>query len=143
MEWHRDTYTVSTDPTRLDIDVIADFLSNEAYWAKGRPRAVIERSIANSMVFGVYIGEHQVGFARVVTDHATFAWVCDVFVLPDERGKGLAIWLMECLVTHPELADLRRMILGTRDAHELYRKFDFDALPDPTRFMLRIGPSHR
>jgi GNAT superfamily N-acetyltransferase len=137
VEWHRDGYTVSTDPRRIDLDTVARFLSEESYWATGRSRDVVERSIADSIAFGLYDGGRQAGFARAVTDSATFAWICDVFVMPDWRGRGLGVWLMECVVAHPSLQGLRRMLLGTRDAHELYRRFGFTALPEPERFMIR------
>jgi len=139
-EWRRDRWTISTDPARIDLEVVFDFLSEEAYWAQGRERDVVERSVAGSLVFGVYDGERQIGFARAVTDRATFAWICDVFVLPEARGSGLGVWLMECVVAHPHLKGLRRMLLATRDAHDLYRKVGFSELPEPSRFMVRQQP---
>jgi GNAT superfamily N-acetyltransferase len=135
--WQRGDYEISTDPARLDLDVTHKFLSQEAYWSPGVSREIVERAIANSMVFGAYTAGAQVGLARVVTDHATFAWICDVFVLPEHRGHGLGKWLMECITTHPELRDLRRLMLATRDAHGLYAQYGFTALEDPTRFMIR------
>jgi len=139
-EWRRDRWTISTDPARIDLEVVFDFLSEEAYWAQGRERDVVERSVAGSLVFGVYDGERQIGFARAVTDRATFAWICDVFILPEARGNGLGVWLMECIVAHPQLQGLRRMFLATRDAHDLYRQVGFTELPEPSRFMIRQGP---
>lgn len=136
-EWQRDRYVVSDDPTRLDLDLIHRFLSEESYWAEGRPRDIVERSIANSINLGLYEGERQLGLARVITDRATFAWVCDVFILPEGRGHGLGTWLMECVVGHPELKGLRRIMLATRDAHEVYRRVGFSELPDPSKFMVR------
>ncbi len=139
VEWQRDGYTINDDPARLDLDVIHGFLAT-AYWSGGVPRDVVERSIKGSVPFGVYAPDGgQVGFARAVTDRATFAWICDVFVLPEERGRGLGVWLMETIVAHPELQGLRRWLLGTRDAHELYRRIGFQKLPEPGRFMIRSG----
>ncbi len=139
--WQRGDYTISTDRAKLDLDVIHTFLSMESYWAVGRPRDVVQRSIENSLPFGVYHGERQVGFARVVTDYGTFAWIADVFVLTPERGKGLSKWLMEVIVTHPELQGFRRWLLGTRDAHGLYKQFGFIPLKRPERFMERPDPA--
>ncbi len=130
MEWTRDKFTISTDPARLDREVIHRFLAS-SYWAPQVPRAIVDRSIENSMVFGLYEGERQVGFARVITDRATFAYVADVFVLESHRGRGLALWLMETIRAHPELQDLRRWTLFTKDAHGLYRKVGFRDIEDP------------
>src|ERR1700745_3172151 len=118
--WHRGDYSISPDRARLNIGLIHDFLSNESYWATGRAREVVERSIENSLPFGIYKDNEQVGFARVVTDYATFAWVADVFVLPEHRGRGLSKWLMEVILAHPRLQGFRRWVLSTRDAHTLY-----------------------
>jgi len=126
---------VSTDPTQLDVDAIHRYLEG-SYWAAGIPRAVVERSLRNSLNFGVYRGEELVGFARVVTDLATFAYVGDVFVLEPYRGHGLSKWLMECMVQHPDLKDLRRWHLVTRDAQGLYARFGF-AEPEPGKHMER------
>jgi GNAT superfamily N-acetyltransferase len=133
-EWIRGHYRVSTDIRRLDLDVIHAFLSRSSYWAEGIPRDVVERSIGNSLPFGVYDEERQVGFARVVTDRATFAYVADVFVLEEYRGRGLSKWLMECVLAHPELQGLRRWQLSTRDAHALYARYGFTA-PEPGNLM--------
>lgn len=138
-EWRRDGYVVSDDPKRMDLDLIHGFLARESYWAEGRARDMVERSLANSLCLGLYEGERQFGLARVITDRATFAWVCDVFVVAEARGEGLGTWLMECVVDHPELMGLRRMLLATRDAHEVYRAVGFEALPEPSRFMIRQG----
>ena len=136
--WQReDGFEISTDPDRVDVAQTHRFLSEESYWAAGVPREVVERSIAGSLVFGIYKGMKQVGFARVVSDRATFAWVGDVFVLPEYRGHALGKWLMECIVSHPDLQGLRRWMLATRDAHDLYAKYGFTPLHDPTRFMER------
>jgi GNAT superfamily N-acetyltransferase len=138
MECQRGAYTISTDRARLDLDLIHDYLSHSSYWAQGRPFEVVQRSIEHSLCFGVYDGAQQVGFARVVTDRATFAWLCDVFVVESHRGQGLGKWLVECTVAHPELQDLHIFLLATRDAHELYRRYGrFEALPQPERWMAR------
>jgi GNAT superfamily N-acetyltransferase len=134
----RDRFVVSTDKDRLDVGRIHEYLSGSAYWALDRPMEVVVRSIEHSLCFGVYDGPGQVGFCRVVTDYATFAWLCDVFILPSYRGLGLGKWLIECVVAHPELAGLRLFVLATRDAHELYRRYgDFDGLSAPERWMQR------
>jgi len=127
---------VSTDPARLDVGAIHAYLK-DSYWARGIPRQVVERSLRNSLGFGVYDGDALVGFARVVTDLATFAYIGDVFVLEAYRGRGLSKWLMECMVEHPDLKDLRRWHLVTRDAQGLYAKFGF-AEPAPGKHMERV-----
>jgi GNAT superfamily N-acetyltransferase len=137
-EWHRGDFTISTDPGRLNLDMIHEFLSQEAYWALGRSRDRVERSIRHSLNFGLYHLAEQIGFARVVTDRATFAWLADVFVLPDFREQRLSKWLMTVISEHPELQGLRRWILATRDAHGLYRQFGFEPLSAPDRFMERF-----
>lgn len=137
-EWHRGDFTISTDPARLNLDMIHEFLSQEAYWALGRSRDRVERSIRHSLNFGLYHLAEQIGFARVVTDRATFAWLADVFVLPDFREQRLSKWLMTVISEHPELQGLRRWILATRDAHGLYRQFGFEPLSAPDRFMERF-----
>ena len=127
-------YEVSTDPARLDVDMIHRFLSEESYWAKGRTREVTDRAIANSYPFGVYRGD-QVAFARVVTDTATFAWLADVFVLSEHRGHGVGKLLVEAAVRDPRFAGMQRWFLGTADAHELYRRYGFSEPINPGRFM--------
>ena len=134
MEWQRGDYEVSTDPARIDIESVHRFLSDEAYWSPGVPEDVVRRAIAGSLVFGLYRGSAQVGLARVVSDRATFAWLCDVYVLEEHRGHGLGKWLMECVKAHPDLQGLRRWLLATRDAHGLYEQFGFEPV-DPERFM--------
>ncbi len=137
MEWRREEYAVSDEPERLDLEVIHGFLSR-SYWAEGIPRKTVERSIVHSIPFGLYHlsdPETQVGFARVVSDHATFAYLADVFVIDSHRGHGLGIWLVECIVAHPELQSLRRWILATKNAHTLYRRFGWDGLASPDRWM--------
>lgn len=136
-EWRYGDYVITTDKTRLDISFIHDFLSNASYWAEGRSLDVVKRSVDNSLNFGVFSGDKQVGFARVVTDYATFAWLADVFVVSDHRGHGVGRWLIEVVVTHPQLRGLRRWVLATRDAHELYRGFGFTDLIEPLRWMER------
>ena len=125
---------VSTDPRRLDLDVIHGFLSR-AYWCEGIPRQTVERAVRNSLCFGVYVEGAQVGFARVISDRATFAYLADVFILETHRGRGLAKLMMAVIMSHPDLAGLRRFSLGTRDAHGLYRQFGFEARRMPERLM--------
>jgi GNAT superfamily N-acetyltransferase len=143
-QWQRTDFEISTDPTRIDLDVTQQFLSTEAYWSQGVPRDIVQRAVAGSIVFGVYhrtaTGWEQVGMARVVSDRATFAWVCDVFVLDSFRGHGLGKWLMECVAAHPELQGLRRWMLATRDAQGLYKQTGFTELHDPSRFMEKWVP---
>jgi len=134
IEYRQGRFIVSTDPARLDIDMIHEFLTN-SYWAEGIPRNVVARSIANSLCFGVFDGPQQVGFARVISDYATFAYLGDVFILEGHRGRGLANFLMQCIKQHPELQGLRRWTLATRDAHGLYAHFGFTPLSRPDRFM--------
>ena len=126
---------ISADPSRLDIPVIHRFLTEESYWAKGIPLETVERSIRNSMAFGVYDGDRQVGFARVITDRATFGYLADVFILPEYRGRGLAGRLVREILAHPELNGLRRWMLATADAHGVYRKAGFGEIAKPERFM--------
>ncbi len=133
-------YELSTDADRLDVDVIHAFLAEDSYWARGVPRPVVERAIRNSLCFGLYHHTEQVGFARVVTDRATFALLSDVFVLEAHRGKGLSKWLMRSVVEHEDLQGLRRLLLLTSDAHGLYRQFGFKELGDPSRFMEVVRP---
>lgn len=131
-------YAVSTDPARLDLDVIHGFL-HIAYWSRGVPRENVERSIRHSIPFGLYApGGAQAGFARVVTDTAAFAYLGDVFVLSEHRGRGLGVFLIECVVTHPDLQELRRFHLATADAHGLYARFGFGPNPQPQMLMDRI-----
>jgi N-acetylglutamate synthase-like GNAT family acetyltransferase len=131
----RDEYEISTDPHRLNIEIIHNFLALESYWSPGIPRATVERAIQNSLCFGIYHHATQVGFARIVTDKATFALLADVFILAPHRGKGLSKWLMRAVMEHPDLQNLRRLLLLTSDAHELYRQFGFQPLGNPSRFM--------
>ena len=128
-------FTISTDKSRLDLPLIHRFLSEESYWAKNVPREVVERSIEHSLPFGVFDGERQIGFARVITDYAVYAYVADVFVVPEYRGRGAAKELMQAIRSHPELQGLRRWHLVTRDAGGLYRQFGFRELSKPERHM--------
>jgi len=137
VERQRNEFVISTDHQRLDIPFIHEFLSNSSYWATGRSREVVERSIVNSLNFGVFKGHEQIGFARVVTDYATFAWLADVFIIDGHRGRGLGTWLVEVITSHPRLQDFRRWILATRDAHDLYRRVGFSDLREPNRWMER------
>lgn len=134
MEQTGGEYTVSDNPQRLDIDAIHAYLSR-SYWAEAIPRELVERSARGSLCVGLYRGQAQVGFARVVTDRATFAYLCDVYVLEQERGRGLGVWLIEFVMQHPDLQGLRRWILATRDAHELYTKFGWTAPAHPETYM--------
>ena len=131
----RPPFTISTDRSRIDVALVSEFLSQRSYWALGVPREVVERAIAGSLCFGIYEGPAQVGFARVITDQATFAYLADVFVLESHRGRGLSKWLLEVIVAHPSLQGLRRFQLGTRDAHGLYSQFGFGPLAHPERMM--------
>jgi GNAT superfamily N-acetyltransferase len=130
-------YTISTDAAMLDLTVIHQYLSCDSYWAQNIPLEVVERSIANSFCFGIYHNSRQVGFARLVTDKATFAYLADVFILPEHRGKGLSKWLMKIIHSHPETQGLRRWMLGTKDAHGLYKQFGWTPIPEDIvpRFM--------
>ena len=140
LEWRRGDYTIRTNNAQLDLGIIHHFISNQSYWGRGRAADTVQRSLDNSLNFGVFENKQQIGFARVVTDFATFAWVADVFILEEHRGKGLAKWLMESILSHPELQGFRRWVLATRDAHELYRRFGFKELKRPERWMERPDP---
>jgi GNAT superfamily N-acetyltransferase len=131
---------ISTDHDRLDVDLIHRYLSEESYWAKGIPRDTVERSLANSLCFGGYIGDQQIAFARVISDHATFAYLADVFVLPEHRGKAYSKALMRAVMAHPQLQGLRRFMLATADAHSLYEPFGFTAPAKPQNLMERCFP---
>ena len=133
-EWNRDGYLVSSDSVRLQLDVIHTFLA-QSYWAKEIPREIVARSIEGSIAFGLYQGRQQIGFARVITDRATFAYIADVFVLTPHRGRGLARWMMEFILSTPELQGLRRWLLVTREAHALYRSVGFSPVARPEGFM--------
>ena len=126
---------ISTDKTKLDIDLIHEYLSKESYWAKGRDIEIVKRSIDNSLCFGLYYKDKQIGFVRVVTDFAVFAWIMDVFILKDYRGKGFGKKLMSAIMTHDKLQNLQRWGLGTDDAHGLYEQFGFKPLSKPQNMM--------
>lgn len=134
VEWRRGRYAVSTDSGRLDIEGTAAYLGT-TYWAQGRSESTVRRSIEGSIAFGVYDGEEQVGFARVITDRATFGWVCDVFIRDSHQGRGLGMWLMRCVLAHPELLVVRRWLLASISARGLYARLGFTPLPAPERFM--------
>ncbi len=134
-EVQKDDFFISTDKAKLNIAVIHNYLSKESYWAKNIPMKTVKKSIKGSCCFGVYHKSEQVGFARVVTDHATFGYIADVFILDEYRGKGLSKWLMETIMNYPELQGLRRWMLATRDAHGLYAQFGFTPLDKPERIM--------
>jgi GNAT superfamily N-acetyltransferase len=132
--WSKGDFEISTDPARVDVRMVHEFLT-KSYWAKGIPIETVQRSIENSICFGAYHGRRQVGFARIISDLATFAYLADVFVLSSYRGRGLSRWLMECIVSHPDLRGLRRWMLATKDAHGLYAKFGFTAIGSPESWM--------
>src|SRR5574341_2220836 len=134
IEVYRDSFTISTDPARLDADAIADMLKR-AYWAQGRPRERVDRSLANSLVFGLYDGNKQIGLARVVSDYAIFAYLCDVFIHEDYRAHGLGKWLLQTIMEHPDLREMRRWVLVTNDAHGLYKQYGFTSIEDPEHWM--------
>ena len=140
MDFVKDNYTISTDPIRLDFDVIHQFLTN-SYWSPGVPYDTVKKAAENSLCFGVYAGAAQVGYAPVVTDYTTYAYIADVFILESHRGQGLGKWLMRCVVDYPELQGLRLWMLATRDAHGLYEQVGFEALPHPERFMQINDPN--
>lgn len=134
MEWTRDAFRITTDPKEIDRAAARAYLAR-SYWAEGVPQEIVDRSIDNSLAFALFEGEKQIGFARVISDRATFAYVADVYVLEEYRGRGLARWLMDTILAHPELQGLRRWILTTRDAHGLYAKVGFVPAARTQRFM--------
>ena len=136
-EIHRNNFTISTDLSRLDVDAITEMLSR-AYWAQGRTREMIARYLQHSLTFGLYDGPRQIGLARVISDYTTFAWLCDVFIHEEYRGQGLGKWLMEAVHSHPELQGLRRWMLATRDAHDLYKQFGWVPLEPPEHWMMKF-----
>jgi GNAT superfamily N-acetyltransferase len=140
LEWREGAYVISTDPAKIDLDVVCGVLAR-SYWAEGISQEVVERSIAGSLNFGLYLGAAQIGFARVVTDYATFGYLADVFVLEEHRGKRLSVWLMETIMAHPQLQGLRVWRLATKDAHRLYEKVGFRELAHPERMMEIVDPA--
>lgn len=134
MRWQRDEFVISDNRDELDIDSIHHFL-RESYWARGIPRTIVERAIVNSLCFGLYRDGKQAGFARAITDYATFAYLADVFILPEFRGRGLGKWLVSCILAHPQLQGLRRLLLATSDAHGLYRQYGFLPPQFPENFL--------
>ena len=139
MIWERAPYRITDDPEAVDLAVVHGFLAG-SYWARGIPRETIQRSVAHSLPFSLFLGDRQVGFARAVTDRATFAYVADVFIMEEHRSRGLGGWLVETMLGHPELQGMRRWLLVTRDAHALYRRFGFTPVADPTMLLTRHDP---
>ena len=137
-ETSKDGHLISTDRSKLDLALIHDYLSKESYWAKNIPLQTVERSIENSFCFGLYKNNLQIGFARAITDYATFAYLADVFIIEKYRGSGLSKWLMETIMNCEALQGLRSWMLATKDAHSLYEKFGFKVIDNPERFM-RLG----
>jgi GNAT superfamily N-acetyltransferase len=133
-------FLISTDKALLNFDMIHDYLDKQSYWAKGIPVDTLKKAITNAMCFGVYHEKKQVGFARVITDQATFAYLADVFIVSDYRKLGLSKWLMQTIVAHPALQGMRRWSLATADAHGLYAQFGFTPLPAPERWMQKYQP---
>ena len=134
-EIHENGLLISDDPALLDRGLIFDFLRNRSYWAREVTRETVDRSVENSLCFGVYVGRRQIGFARVVTDFTTFAWFADVVIVEEKRGQGFSKRLVAAVLAHPRLQGLRRFMLGTKDAHGLYAQFGFKPLAHPERFM--------
>lgn len=141
MEWLKGSFRISTDRSQMDVRYVHQYLNAQSYWASGIPLPVVEKSIENSLCFGVFHEQQQIGFARMITDRATFAYLADVFIDETFRGQGLSKWLMEVIMAHPELQGLRTMMLATRDAHELYRKYGFTELSEPKRWMGKHFPN--
>ena len=133
-EWKNGELLVSTDPAKLDTRAVHAYLTR-SYWAEGISRELVDRSLRHSLCFGLFEANQQIGFARVISDYATFAYLCDVYVLENYRGRGLAKWLMRCVQAHPQLQGLRRINLVTRDAHVLYRQFGFETPEKPQNYM--------
>lgn len=130
-----EAYLIYNDPAKADVRAIHDYLSKDSYWAQKVPLETVAKSLENSLCFHLYAGDKQIGLARVITDKATFAYLCDVYVLPEFRGQGLSKWLMKCIKEHPDHQKLRRFMLATKDAHSLYAQFGFKPVSDPTRLM--------
>jgi GNAT superfamily N-acetyltransferase len=140
MEFRKDNYIISTDRSKIDTRLVHDYLCHHSYWAKGIAEDIVKRSIENSLCWGIYLENKQVGFARVISDLATYAYLADVFIVPEEQGKGLAKWLIQVILDHPQLQGLRRFVLATKDAHGLYAQFGFTTYANPDRLMCRHDP---
>lgn len=134
--WHRDNFFISTEKEKLDLEVIYQFLSN-SYWGQGRSFEQIKQAIENSICFGVYQNNAQIGFGRVITDYSLFAYLGDVFILPEYQGNGLGKWLVETILNEPTLVNIKSWLLGTKDAHGLYEKFGFKPSPNPEKYMVK------
>jgi GNAT superfamily N-acetyltransferase len=139
MIWERPPYRITDDPAAVDLAVVHEFLAG-SYWARGIPRETVARGIAHSVPFSMFLDRRQVGFARAVSDRATFAYLADVFIVEDQRGRGLGAWLLATVLAYPELRGLRRWLLVTRDAHGLYRKLGFTSIADPSMLLTRHDP---
>lgn len=139
LEIQHDRFAISTNPERLDMDTICDFLKR-SYWANTRPRERTERALQNSLVFGLYEGDKQIGVARVISDYSIFAYLCDVFIHEEYRAHGLGKWLLQTILEHPDLKDVRRWVLVTNDAHGLYKQFGFTSIEDPEHWMQNFKP---
>jgi N-acetylglutamate synthase-like GNAT family acetyltransferase len=137
-EYKKEYFTVSTDRRKVDVNKVCDFLAR-SYWANNRKRETIKKSIEHSLCFSLFDGDEQIGFARVITDGATFAYLCDVFIEDDYRGKNLGKWLLQCIFEHPDVSEVRRFCLVTKDAHEFYKQFGFTSLQEPERFMEKMN----
>ena len=142
LEIRKDNYMITDDPKKVDIDALTALLST-SYWASRRPKAVIEKSISNSLCFSLYKENIQIGFARIVTDYATFAYLCDVIIEENYRGTGIGRWLINTVITHPDISPLRSILIITKDAHELYRKLGFKELKKPEQYMERLNKKGR
>ena len=133
-------YSISTESSKMNVDVIYNYLSKESYWSKDIPKEVVQRAIENSLCFGVFFNEEQIGFARIITDYATYGYLADVFIIEAHRGKGLSKLLMQVILDDPRLQGFRRILLATKDAHDLYKKFGFTELTKPDRWMEKWNP---
>lgn len=140
MVWKKEEYTITTDKAKFSLDYIHQYLSEQSYWAAGIPLTTVQKSVEGSLCFGVFKEEQMIGFARVITDKATFGYLADVFIDEAYRGRGLSKWLMEVIIQHPDLQGLRRLLLATRDAHGLYRRFGFTDLTYPELYMQIHNP---
>lgn len=137
MEYHNEEYSITTDQDRVDVEAVYKFLSEESYWAKERPRETVEKALRNSLCFTMLHRGSFAGFARVITDYATFSYICDLFVLSGHRGNGLGKWLVDCIIHHTQQQGLKSWLLATADAHGLYEQFGFNLLEGSTRYMVR------